>query len=95
MTAFRFVLVIALVALTARSQQNFLLRSPRLNLSLCRPLLARLRVGRQRNSYHPSLMRAMKTPFGWVRRSCGPSFPNARSGNGRRTSQGTSWKSSL
>jgi hypothetical protein len=93
MSAFRFVLLIALVALTARSQQH----SPQ-ELSAqpqCRPLLARLHVDRQRNSYRPSLMIAMKTPFGWVRRSCRPSFPNARSGNGLPTNQGTSRQSSL
>jgi hypothetical protein len=79
MTAFRFVLVIALVVggLDGKEPAEFS------SGALCRPLLARLRVGVQRNSYRPSLMSATKTPFGWVRRSCGHSFPNARSGNGR------------
>jgi len=95
MITLRFVQIIALAALTVGGQQiPPQPASPQTESSIPASCPVTRRPGNT-NSFRPRPTSGMTLPSGWVRRSCGRSFPNARSGNGRPTSQGTSRKSSL
>jgi len=93
MITLRFVQIITLAALTGSGQQiPPQPASPQTEFSI--PASVRSPADRHTNSFRLRPMNGMTLPSGWVRRSCGPSFPNLRSGNGSPTSQGTSRKSS-